>query len=88
MAFEVEPEWLDLKALERYCSTSERTLRDWVHRAVNPLPASKVGGKILIKRSTFDRWLEAHAVVPGDTVDVQELANGILSKLMVSDDGR
>lgn len=55
-----QPEWLDLKALQRYACVSERTLREWVHRLINPLPAVQVGTKILVRRSTFDRWLENH----------------------------
>ena len=26
------PEWLDLKALQRHACVSERTLREWIHR--------------------------------------------------------
>ncbi len=66
------PEWMDLKRLQQYACVSERTLREWIHRAVNPLPAVQVGGKILIRRSVFDRWLEAHrlkAVDVGCIVD-------------------
>lgn len=55
-----QPEWLDLKALQRYACVSERTLREWVHRSINPLPAAQVGTKILVRRSTFDHWLENH----------------------------
>ena len=55
-------EWLDLKALQRYACVSERTLREWIHRATNPLPAARVGVKILIRRSTFDRWMENHQI--------------------------
>ena len=54
-----QPEWLDLKSLQRYACVSERTLREWIHRGANPLPAARVGTKILVRRSTFDQWLEA-----------------------------
>ena len=53
-------EWLDLRALQRYACISERTLRGWIHRPVDRLPAVPVGTKLLIRRSTFDAWLEAH----------------------------
>ena len=56
------PEWLDLKTLQDYACVSERTLREWIHREVDPLPACRVGGKILVKRSTFDQWLETHQI--------------------------
>jgi hypothetical protein len=57
-----KPEWLDLRSLQKYACVSERTLRDWIHRAVDPLPAVRVRCKILVRRSQFDRWLEAHQV--------------------------
>ena len=70
------PEWLDMKALTRYACVCERTLRDWIHRAVNPLPASRVGTKIMIRRRTFDRWMEEHRVQP---VDVNGIVDEILA---------
>jgi excisionase family DNA binding protein len=73
-----QPEWLDLKALQRYACVSDRTLREWVHRSINPLPAAQVGTKILVRRSTFDRWLENHSL---KTIDVgcivDELVAGV-----------
>jgi excisionase family DNA binding protein len=77
-------EWLDLKGLTRYAAVSERTLREWIHRSSNPLPASQVGTKLLVKRSTFDRWVEAHAVTPADSVDVNAMAGEILADLAVA----
>jgi excisionase family DNA binding protein len=77
----VEPEWLDLKGLQRYACVSERTLRDWIHRPENPLPASRVGNKLLVRRSVFDRWLEAHQVKRVDVGDmVEELVAGVTGK--------
>jgi len=57
-----QPEWLDIKALQRHACVSERTLREWIHRPLNPLPAARVGTKILVRRSSFDQWLENHKV--------------------------
>ena len=72
-------EWLDLKALQEYACISERTLREWIHRPVNPLPAARVGAKILIRRSTFDSWLEAHQVKSVDVgCIVEEIAAGVM----------
>jgi hypothetical protein len=51
-----QPEWLDLKALQRHACVPERTIRDWTHRPVDPLPA-RVGTKILVRRSVFDRTI-------------------------------
>ena len=73
-----QPEWLDLKALQRYACVSERTLREWIHRSTNSLPAARVGSKILVRRSTFDHWLENHSL---KTIDigciVDELVAGV-----------
>jgi excisionase family DNA binding protein len=61
-----KPDWLDIKALLQYACVSERTLRGWIHRPTNPLPAVRVGTKLLVRRSAFDAWLEAHQVTPAD----------------------
>jgi hypothetical protein len=74
---------MDLKALTCYADVSERTLRDWIHRPTDPLPASQVEGKILVKRSTFDRWMEMHPVKPADSIDVQGLVGDVLAELAV-----
>ena len=57
-----EIEWMDLKHLTGYATVSERTLRGWIHSPVDPLPAVQVRGKILVRRTEFDRWLERHRV--------------------------
>ena len=75
--FETEQrEWLDLKTLTAYACVSERTLREWIHRDSNPLPASRVGTKLLVRRSSFDRWLEAHRLTQ---VDVGCIVDEILA---------
>ncbi len=75
-----QSEWLDLKALQQYACVSERTIREWIHRPLNPLPAVQVGRKILVRRSTFDRWLEGHEV---KLVDVGCIVNEIVAGVML-----
>jgi excisionase family DNA binding protein len=71
-------EWLDLKALTAYACVSERTVREWIHRSVNPLPAVRVGTKLLIRRITFDQWLESHRLTSVDvSCIVEEIAAGV-----------
>jgi excisionase family DNA binding protein len=70
------PEWLDLKALTAYACVSERTLREWIHRPTNPLPATRVGTKILVRRTSFDHWLENHRL---RSVDVGCIVDEILA---------
>jgi hypothetical protein len=51
--------YLDLPGLAAYSCMSERSLRDYINAASHPLPAYRPGGKgkLLVKRSEFDRWL-------------------------------
>lgn len=67
-----------MQALTRYACLSERTIREWIHLAENPLPASQVGRKLLFRRSTFDQWLEAHRFKSADAVDVSRIVNDVL----------
>lgn len=73
-----ETECLDLKGVQQYACVSERTLREWIHRPVDPLPAVRVGAKILVRRSAFDAWLGAHQVKRIDVdIIVEELVAGL-----------
>lgn len=74
----LDREWLDLRELTQYAAVSERTLRSWVRRAINPLPAAQVGSKILVRRSQFDAWLEHHRIRASDPVDVDGIVSGLL----------
>jgi len=67
-----------VKALTRYACVSERTIREWVHLPDDPLPASQVGKKLLFRRSTFDRWMEAHPFRPVDSIDVSRIVDDVL----------
>jgi hypothetical protein len=62
---EQRPEWMDLQTLTQYADVSLRTLGDWVRDPIDPLPASRVGKKILVRRTAFDDYLEKHKVKPG-----------------------
>ena len=74
------PEWMDLRTLQRYANASDRTIREWIHVPINPLPASQVaGGKILVKRSRFDVWLEAHPFQAIDSIDVAGVVDEIMN---------
>ena len=61
-------EWLDLRRLTEYVAVSERTVRNWIHRPSNPLPAAQVRNKLLVKRSDLDQWLANHHVEPEQNV--------------------
>lgn len=59
----VQPSFLDLKSLAAYSSCSVRWLRDRLVDRLHPLPHYRVGGKLLVKRDEFDRWMETQRVV-------------------------
>ena len=58
-----EPSYFDLKTLAGYSSCSIRWLRDRLVDQTHPLPHHRIGGKLLVKRCDFDRWMDAHRVV-------------------------
>jgi excisionase family DNA binding protein len=50
----------DLKGLSGYCSLKIPTLRDYLKKG--EIPHYKLKGKILIRKSEFDAWLELYRV--------------------------
>jgi excisionase family DNA binding protein len=58
----IEPNYFTLRRLAVYASCSVRWLRDRLVDRVHPLPHYRVGGKLLVKRDEFDRWMEAQRV--------------------------
>jgi hypothetical protein len=73
----VEREWLDLRALTEYASVSERTLREWIRRPNDSLPAYQIEKKIFVKRNEFDMWLTKHLMTRTD-VDVDQIVSELL----------
>jgi hypothetical protein len=61
--------FFDLKRLSGYSSLAIPTLRDHL-RAPGGLPYFKVKGKILVKKSEFDSWLEAKFRVQNSLNDI------------------
>jgi Helix-turn-helix domain len=49
----------DLAGVSGYMSLKVRTLRDYIHDPVDPLPAFRLDGvgKWLVRRSELDRWI-------------------------------
>jgi hypothetical protein len=73
---------MDLQALQQYASVCDRTLREWIHLPINPLPASQVaGGKLLVKRIRFDAWLEAHPYQAINSIDVNKISDEVIDQL-------
>ena len=73
-------EWLDLREVTEYASVSARTVRSWIHARVSPLPAVRVAGKTLVRRSELDGWLDRHRIKPLASIDVDAIVNEVLSQ--------
>jgi excisionase family DNA binding protein len=74
----IDTEWLDIRAVTRYADVSVRTVRSWIHSPFAPLPAVRVAGKMLVRRSELDAWLERHRVKPLAVVDVDAIVREVL----------
>jgi len=51
----LKDQYFDLPGLSVYSSIGVSTLRNHIRRG---LPSFKVGGKILVRKSEFDQWIE------------------------------
>jgi excisionase family DNA binding protein len=74
-------EWMGLRQVTEYANVSERTVRAWIHSPLDPLPAAKVRGKILVRKSDFDAFLERHRVKPMGSVDLGGMVEEIVREV-------
>ena len=62
----MEDGYLSLNALSEYAGLSVKQLRGYINDPASPLPAFQTEGgatgrgKLLVRRSEFDRWAERH----------------------------
>jgi hypothetical protein len=73
---------MDLRALAGYSSLSVRTLRGYIELPPDEaLPCFRLPGKLLVRKSEFDRWLERYRARgrPSLTRALQELGLGARS---------
>ena len=75
---ELDP-YLPLRALSRYSGLGVRTLRAYLVRPSHPLPHYRMAGKILVKRSEFDRWMQEYRRIASSSIDaiVDDVLNGL-----------
>lgn len=72
----LKDQYFDLRGLEAYSSIKVPTLRD--HIKSGGLPYFKVKGKILIRKSEFDAWLE------GYRVNKKQNLNSIVNEVLIN----
>lgn len=76
----IEPSYFTLRTLSVYASCSVRWLRDRLVDQNHPLPHYRVGGKLLVKRDEFDRWMEAQRVAhPSD--QLTEIVESVVAQI-------
>ena len=67
-------QYFDLQGLSRYACIPVSTLRDYMRK--EGLPYFKPRGKVLVKRSEFDKWLERYRI------DRSERLNAIVDDVL------
>jgi len=67
----------DLRGLSAYSAMAVSTLRDYIR--TGDLPCFKVKGKILIKKSEFDGWLESFRY--NKKQDLSAIVDGVIESL-------
>ncbi len=76
----MEPGYINLRDVSTRLSASPRSVRAYVNRSDNPLPAYRIGGKLLFCWDEVEKWVEQHRVrMPDVNVDVDALID-ILEK--------
>ena len=70
--------YLDLRGLAEYSTLSLRTLARHLGDPTRPLPHYKVRGKILVRRSEFDAWMQGFRRHP--PAAVPRLVDEVLEK--------
>jgi excisionase family DNA binding protein len=74
--------FLSLKALAGYSGLSVRKLRDLLADPTCPLPHYRVGGKILVRRSEFDVWMQQYRA--GCNINVARMVDVVVGSLKPS----
>lgn len=69
--------FLDLRGLSKYSSLGVPTLRDYLRSG--GLPYFKLKGKILIRLSEFNSWIESFKIEPKQELD--NLVDEVISSL-------
>ena len=73
----LKDQYFDLKGLSVYSAMGVPTLRDYIRS--DGLPCFKVKGKILIKKSEFDAWLERYRI--NRCQDLNNIVDSVISDL-------
>ena len=70
----IEDKYLDLKKLSEYSSFSKASLRNYIREGL--FPAFRLRGKTIVRKSTFDQWVERFKVQ-----DVNAIVSDVMRSL-------
>lgn len=76
----LKDQYFDLQGLSAYCSLGVGTLREHIKKG--KLPCFKVKGKILIRKSEFDIWMDGHRVKKKK--DIESIADEAIKSLKMN----
>lgn len=76
---EFDDGYFRLRDLSRYSGVAVRTLRDYLHDPINPLPHYRVGKLTLVRRSEYDDWAKAFRVAASPT-DVDAIVDAMVRR--------
>ena len=76
-AITLKDQFFDLKGLSAYSAISVGSLRDYLKSG--GLPYFKLRGRVLIKRSEFDSWIESYRI--NKKQDLNNVVDEILTSL-------
>jgi hypothetical protein len=70
--------YLDLAGLAEYSTIGKSTLRVYIRS--QGLPAFKIKGKTIVKKSEFDRWMEEYRIKDPPDIDFSERIDQIVKE--------
>ena len=73
----LKDQYFDLRGLNAYSSLGISTIRDHINKGA--LPCFKVGGKILVRRSEFDKWIDNFRVRKNQ--ELEKIVDDVLTNL-------
>lgn len=73
----LKDQYFDLRGLSAYSSMAVPTLRDYIK--TGDLPCYKIRGKLLIKKSEFDKWVEGYRHIKNQ--DLNAIVDGVIESL-------
>ncbi len=73
----LKDQYFDLVGLSEYSALKVSTLRSYIRSG--KLPCFKLKGKVLVKRSEFDKWVEQYRL--NRSQDLKDLARDVMDQI-------